>query len=244
MLRLISRLANLTIFSFLCALIYTNLAIAESGSTAMESLKGTGSTGSFSYEEDQRKKGAIGFGVNNQRHEGSKSKSYSHGSKGYSGHISGSESHKKSEGSKSKSYSHGKPGHGKSSHAYKGAYGKSYGHKKGSHGGHGGHGQSPFKHVMHYKNKLGLTDAQIQTMKELDADFKKKIIQAKADHQIAHVELDLQVHSGKVDEAKIRAAGAKIVASKTNKIMAMIDAKIQLLNLLTAEQRQKMAKMH
>ena len=277
MLRLISRLANLTIFSFLCALIYTNLAIADPGSTTMESLKGTGSTGSFSYEEDQGKKGAIGYGVNNKKHEGSKSKSYSHGSKGYSGHISGSESHKKSEGSKSKSYSHGKPGHGKSphaykgghgyshkksegsksksyshgksghgksSHAYRGGYGKSYGHKKGSHGGHGRHGQSPFKHVMHYKNKLGLTDAQIQTMKELDADFKKKIIQAKADHQIAHVELDLQVHSGKVDETKIRAAGAKIVASKTNKIMAMIDAKIQLLNLLTAEQRQKMAKMH
>jgi len=276
MLRLISRLATITIFSFLCALIYTNLAIAEPGSTTMESLKGTGSTGSFSYEEDQGKKGAIGYGVNNQKSEGSKSKSYTHGSKGYSGHISGSDSHKKSEGSqsksyshgkpshgkshhgskgsdgksyghkksegsKSKSYSHGKPGHGKSSHAYKGGYGKSYGHKKGS---HGGHGQSPFKHVMHYKNKLGLTDAQIQTMKELDADFKKKIIQAKADHQIAHVELDLQVHSGKVDEAKIRAAGAKIVASKTNKIMAMIDAKIQLLNLLTAEQRQKMAKMH
>ena len=244
MLRLISKLATITIFSFLCALVYTNLAIAEPGSAVMESLKGTGSTGSFSYEEDQGKKGAIGYGVNNQKSEGSKSKSYTHGSKGYSGHISGSDSHKKSEGSKSKSYSHGKPGHGKSSHAYKGGYGKSYGHKKGSHGRHGGHGKSPFKHVMHYKNKLGLTDAQIQTMKELDADFKKKIIQAKADHQIAHVELDLQVHSGKVDEAKIRAAGAKIVASKTNKIMAMIDAKIQLLNLLTAEQRQKMAKMY
>ena len=310
MLRLISRLATITIFSFLCALVYTNLAIADPGSAVMESLKGTGSTGSFSYEEDQGKKGAIGYGVNHNKSEGSKSKSYSHGSKGYSGHISGSHSHKKSEGSKSKSYSHGKPGHGKSSHAYKGGhgysdkksegsksksyshgkpghgksshaykgghgyshkksegsksksyshgkpghgksshayrggYGKSYGHKKGSHGGHGKHGQSPFKHVMHYKNKLGLTDAQIQTMKELDADFKKKIIQAKADHQIAHVELDLQVHSGKVDEVKIRAAGAKMVASKTNKIMAMIDAKIQLLNLLTAEQRQKMAKMH
>ena len=276
MLRLISRLATITIFSFLCAL-YANLAIADPGSSVIESLKGTGSTGSFSYEEDQGKKGAIGYGVNNQKSEGSKSKSYSHGSKGYSSHISGSDSHKKSEGSKSKSYSHGKSGHGKSSHAYKGGHGyshkksegsksksyshgksghgksshtykgghgKSYGHKKGSHGGHGGHGHSPFKHVMHYKNKLGLTDAQTQTMKELDADFKKKIIQAKADHQIAHVELDLQVHSGKVDEAKIRAAGAKIVASKTNKIMAMIDAKIQLLNLLSAEQRQKMSKMH
>jgi len=276
MLRLISRLATTTIFSFLCALVYTNLAIADPGSAVMKSLKGTGSTGSFSYEEDRGKKGAIGYGVNNQKHEGSKSKSYSHGSKGYSGHISGSDNHKKSEGSKSKSYSHGKsgygksshaykgghgkayshkkpdgsksksyshgkPGHGKSSHAYKGGHGKSYGHKKGS---HGGHGRSPFKHVMCYEKKLGLTGAQIQTMKELDADFKKKIIQAKADHQIAHVELDLEVHSGKVDEAKIRAAGAKIVASKTNKILAMIDAKIQLLNLLTVEQRQKMAKMH
>ena len=97
---------------------------------------------------------------------------------------------------------------------------------------------------MDYKHKLGLSNVQIETMKKLDVDFKKKIIQAKADHQIAHMELDLQVHSGKVDEVEIRAAGEKIVASKTNKIMAMIDAKIQLLNLLTAEQRQKMAKMH
>ena len=109
MLRLISKLATITIFSFLCALVYTNLAIADPGSAVMESLKGTGSTGSFSYEEDQGKKGAIGHGVNNQKSEGSKSKSYSHDSKGYSGHISGSDRHKKSEGSKSKSYSHGKP---------------------------------------------------------------------------------------------------------------------------------------
>ena len=243
MLRLISRLATITIFSFLCALIYTNLAVADPGSSAMEILKGTGSTGSFSYEEDQGKKGAIGYGVNNQKHEGSKSKSYSHGSKGYSGHISGSESHKKSEGSKSKSYSHGKPGHGKSSHAYKGGHGKSYGHKSKSHP-HGGHNQNPFQHVLHFKKKLGLTNSQIQSMKELELDFKKKGIQADADHEIAHLELDRHVHSGELDEAKIRAAGAKIVASKTNKIMAMIDAKIQLLKLLTAEQRQKMAKMH
>ena len=274
------RLTIMTIFSFLCVLVFAVSSSVQADSGEMIDLKGTGSAGSFSYGEDQSKKrSAIGYGVNHRKSEGSKRKSYTHGSKGYSGHISGSNSHKKSEGSqsksythgksghgkskygtksghgksyghkkpegsKSKSYSHGKPGHGKSSHAYKGGYGKSYGHKKGSHGNHGGHGSSPFKHVMNYKYKLGLTDAQIQTMKELDVDFKKKIVQAKADHEIAHMELDLHVHSGKVDESKIRDAGAKIVASKTNKIMAMIDAKIQLLNLLTAEQRQKMAKMH
>jgi len=289
----------LTIFIFLGTLVSANLAISDSDSSAIESLKGTGSTGSFSYKEEQKTKdSAIGYGAHKQNNQGSKAKSYSHSSpdsaigygahkqnnqgskaKSYShsssGHISGSHTqkkpedsqsksyshgksghekskhgsmdgygksygHKKSEGSKSKSYSHGKSGHGKSKHGSMGGYGKSYGHKKGS---HGGHGQSPFKHVMHYKNKLGLTDAQIQTMKELDADFNKIIIQAIADHKIAHIELDLQVHSGKVNEAKIRIAGTKIVASKTNKILAMIDAKIQLLNLLTAEQRLKMAKM-
>ena len=206
--------------------------------TTMYSI-GTGSAGSYNHEE--------------LKGDSSKSKTMHH-------HISGSEdhhisgnslhhrserstykkgySHKKPEGSQSKSY--GKYGHGKKSHAYKGGYGKSHGHKRGS---HGGHGKSPFKHVMDYQFKLGLTDIQINKMKELDLEFKKKIIQAKADHEIAHMELDLQVHSGKVDEAKIRTAGAKIVASKTNKIMAMIDAKIQLLKLLTADQRQKMAKM-
>ena len=239
MLTLIRRLAMLTIFIFLGTLVSANLAISHSDSSAMESLKGTGSTGSFSYEEDKKTKGsAIGYGAHKQKNEGSKTKSDSHFS---SGHISGSHTDKKSEDSQSKSYSPGKSSHGQSKHGSMGGYGKSYGHKKGS---HGGHGQSPFKHVMHYKNKLGLTDEQIQTMKELDADFNKIIIQAMADHKIAHIELDLQVHSGEVDEAKIRIAGTKIVASKTNKILAMIDAKIQLLNLLTAEQRMKMAKMH
>jgi Spy/CpxP family protein refolding chaperone len=237
-----SRLTIMMIFSFIFILVFAVSSSVQADSGKMIDLKETGSAGSFSYGEDQKKRGsAIGYGVNHHKSEGSKNKSYTRGSKSYSDHISGSNSQNKQEGSQSKSYSHGKPGHGKSSHSYKGGYKKSYGHKKGS---HAGHGSSPFKHVMNYKQKLGLTDAQIQTMKELDVDFKKKIVQAKADHEIAHMELDLQVHSSKIDESKIRDTGAKIVASKTNKIMAMIDAKIQLLNLLTAEQRQKMAKTH
>ncbi len=261
-----SKLAIMTALSFLCALIFTIPVSAQSGSGGVVDLKGTGSTGSFSYEEDQGQPiSSIGHGVKHRRSEGSKSKSSSHGSKDYTHHISGSHSHKKSEGSQSKSYSHGKPGHGKSSHAYKGGHGyshkksegsksKSYSHGKSGHGKsygykskshpHGGHNQNPFQHVLHFKKKLGLTNSQIQSMKELELDFKKKGIQADADHEIAHLELDRHVHSGELDEAKIRAAGAKIVASKTNKIMAMIDAKIQLLKLLTAEQRQKMVKMH
>ena len=189
--------------------------IATIQSTTMDAI-GTGSNGSYSHNE---KNGAE-----------DKSKAYTHGKSHHGSKKSHAYSHNRSEGSRSKSYAHGKSRHG---------------HKKAStHGRHGSHGSSPFKHVMHYKYKLGLTDAQITTMKKLDVDFKKKIIQAKADHEKAHLELDLHVHSGKVDEAKIRAAGAKIVATKTDKIMAVIEAKIQLLQLLTTEQRQKMAKIH
>ena len=206
------------------------------GYNSHKKSEGSGSKSYSHGKSNHSPKGKHGYG--HKKSEGSKSKSYSHG-KSHHG-SKGNYGHKKSEGSKSKSYSHGKSRHG-----YKSGYGKSHGHKKAStHGSHGEHGSSPFKHVMHYKYKLGLTDAQIKTMKKLDVDFKKKIIQAKADHEMAHLELDLQVHSGEVDEGKIRAAGAKIVASKTDKIMAMIEAKIQLLKLLTAEQRQKMAKMH
>ena len=206
-----------------------------SGNAVHHNLEGSSSKKPYSIHGEK--------GYSHKKSEGSQSKSHSYGKSGH-GKTSQSYkgySHKKYEGSQSRSHSYGKSGHGKTSHSYKSGYGKSYGHKKNS---HGGHEKSPFKHVMDYKHKLGLSNVQIETMKKLDVDFKKKIIQAKADHQIAHMELDLQVHSGKVNETKIRAAGAKIVASKTNKIMAMIDAKIQLLNLLTADQRYKMAKMH
>ena len=61
MLTLIRRLAMLTIFIFLGTLVSANLAISDSDSSAIESLKGTGSTGSFSYKEEQKTKdSAIG----------------------------------------------------------------------------------------------------------------------------------------------------------------------------------------
>ena len=232
-------------------LFFSQNALAATGINSI----GSGSSGSYAHGESEGEGNKskisphhISGSKVHPKPEGSQSKSYSHGKNGhgknshaYKGGYGKSHGHKKSEGSQSKSYSQGKKGHGKSSHAYKGDYGKSHGYKKGS---HGGHGTSPFTHVLDYKYQLNLSDLQINKMKEFDLDFKKKIIQAKADHEIAHMELDLQVHSGKVDEAKIRAAGKKIIASKTNKIMAMINAKINLLKLLTADQRQKMAKMH
>jgi len=159
------------------------------------------------------------------------SKGYSHGSKhGYSK----SYSHGKKEGS------HGKRGYGK--HGY-GRYGYGGGHHRG-HGSHKGHGKDPFRHVLKFAGTLGLTDTQIKKIKNLKFEFAKERIMLKAQHEIAHMELDKMVHSGEVKESEMRAIADRISEIKSKKIHGMVDAKIDLLKLLTEEQRKKISQLH
>ncbi len=160
---------------------------------------------------------------------------YSHGSKGYP--------HKPGHGKPSGSYSkHGAKKHGYGGHGYKGG-------SHGKHSGHGGHHRShgktnPFSHILKFSKKLGLNEDQIEKIKEMKFSFAKTNIQLRADHTIAHMELDRLVHSGNVDESQIRSVGEKIVKIKTEKIRTMIEAKISLLKLLTDDQRKKISTMH
>ena len=183
--------------------------------------------------------------------EGSKSKGYRHGSPhGMKKSPHGGSPHGKSEGSKSKhgyskGYSHGskhhygkKEGsHGKHGYGKHGKYGR-------SHGGHGGHGKDPFRHVLRFAGKLGLTYAQVSQVKKMQFEFKKERIMLKAQHKIAHMDLDQLVHSGEVKESEMRAIADQIAQIKSKKIHGMVDAKIDLLKLLTPEQRQKIAQIH
>lgn len=181
--------------------------------------------------------------------EGSKSKGYSHGSK----HGMKGKPHGKSEGSGSKrgygkGYGHGsKRGYGKkegsgSKHGYS-RHGYS-GHGGGLHGAHGGHGKDPFRHVLKFAGALGLTDAQISQIKNMKFEFAKERIMLKAQHQIAHMDLDQMVHSGEVKESEMRAIADRIAEIKSKKIHGMVDAKIDLLKLLTPEQRKKVSQLH
>ena len=220
---LITLTATATISLFFCQSVLA--------STAMDSI-GTGSAGSYSH--------------GTKKHEGSKSK------KTIPHHISGKKGHYKKEGSGSKSYSYpGKSkGHGyshKKSEGRKHHARSTHGYKKGyrSHGGHGGHtSKCPFTHLLRFKDKLGLTEAQVAEIKGLRFEFQKKSIRNKAEHKIAHMEFDRLVHAEKVDAQAIRSAAKKIAETKTQKIMAKAEAKIALLNLLTDEQRKKTHKMH
>ena len=178
-----------------------------------------------------------------KKSEGSKSKSYSHGSP----HGMKASPHGKKEGSGSK---HGySKGHG-SKHSYgkkEGSHGK-HGYSKhgysGGHGRHGGHGKDPFRHVLKFAGALGLTDAQISQIKKMKFEFAKERIMLKAQHQIAHMELDQLVHSGEVKESEMRAIADQITQIKSKKIHSMVDAKISLLKLLTPEQRKKISQIH
>jgi Spy/CpxP family protein refolding chaperone len=159
--------------------------------------------------------------------------------------------HGKSEGPGSK------PGYGKGyGHGSKHGYGKKEGsrgrHGYGKHGtsrhgyrsGHGGHGKDPFRHVLRFAKSLGLTEAQIGKIKNMKFEFAKERIMLKAQHQIAHMELDQLVHSGEVKESKMRAIADRIAEIKSKKIHGMVDAKIGLLQLMTPEQRKKISKLH
>jgi Spy/CpxP family protein refolding chaperone len=174
--------------------------------------------------------------------EGSKSKGYSHGSK----HGMKASPHGKKEGSGSK---HGySKGHGSKKYKGKkeGSHGKHGYSRHSGHGGghHSGHGKDPFRHVLKFAGALGLTDAQISKVKNLKFEFAKERIMLKAQHQIAHMELDQLVHSGEVKESEMRAIADQIAQIKSKKIHSMVDAKIGLLKLLTPEQRNKISQLH
>ncbi|GJL79719.1 MAG: hypothetical protein NPINA01_27080 [Nitrospinaceae bacterium] len=238
--------------------------------TKMPSI-GTDSKGSYSYDQEKleasKSDSETPHGLTSAKDEGSKSKTYSHkshgmvhgkkegsGSKKYSGSRHGYKHHKK-EGSGSKKYSDYR--HGSQHYKKEGSGGHKYSHGapyKGKHGyssgGHGTsgykrtHGKDPFKHVLCFREKLGLTDEQVEQIKTKEFEYKKLKIQTKADHAIAHMELDRLVHAENIDEAKIRSLADRISEIKSRKIHATIEAKIAVLNILTSEQRKKVHEKH
>jgi Spy/CpxP family protein refolding chaperone len=197
-------------------------------SLAIQSAMKTDSAGSYVHGE--------------KKAEGSKAKAYTH-------------PHKKTEGSGSKNYSghHGsKSGH--KNHAYSAKH-KKHHYAKGSHKSHSSHKNHSkhsgthsskcfFSHLLSFKDKLKLSDAQVGGIEKMRFDYRKASILLTADKEVAKMEFDQLVHGKTVDESAIRAAGEKIIAVKTKKIRAKVEAKISVMKLLTDEQRNQVHKMH
>lgn len=223
--------------------------------------------------EGSTRKGGYGPGAHpgsGKEGSGSKRLGYDHGKKGHGGYGKHHGGKHHAEGSGKKGYGHGKMGHGgydkhhAKSHHGEGS-GKGYGHHSGhskkysqgggSHGGHGyskhgsghhgkGHKHNPFKHILKYREKLGLTPDQVKDIMRMRFDWEKQRIRLGADLMIAHMELDRQVHSGVLDEPKMHELAKLIGGLKMQKAQIMVEAKIALLKTLTEEQRKKIADIH
>ncbi len=198
--------------------------------------------------------------ASHEKKEGSASKGYGPGSHPHGKGYDKGQGH-------GKSYGHGSP-HGKGHHAKEGSkkkhghYGKRYGHEKkyghqkgGSHGGHhksghgghhasGGHKKNPFRHILEFRKKLGLTPDQVKSIMQMRFDWEKQRIKLGADLMIAHMELDRLVHSGVLDEPKMHEMAKLIGGLKMQKVQIMVEAKIALLKVLNDEQRRRIAEVH
>ena len=143
----------------------------------------------------------------------------------------------KKEGSGSKAYSK----HKSYSHKKEGSGSKYSHHKKQE---HGSHAKCQFTHLLQFKQQLGLTGAQVSTIKEMRFEYQKKRIHFKAEKQIAKMEIDKLLHAGTMDESAIRAAGDKLINLKAKMIRTKIESKISLLKLLTEDQKRLSSQLY
>ena len=142
------------------------------------------------------------------------------------------------------------------SHGVKGHHGEIRVHGKGH--GHGKkHGQSKKRehHSMHgdahhhafslhtLKKKLHLTDAQVNTLRPIEADYKKAVIRKKADVRIAEIDLGLLIDSQSPDRGQLQKIVDSIGRMKGELMMARIDAFLNVRKELTAEQQEQFSKM-
>lgn len=113
------------------------------------------------------------------------------------------------------------------------------------HGGHGEHGEmhehDPFKHVLMCKENLGLTSQQTAEIKKKALEYKKESIRSHAELKIAHLEMSDLLHSETIDDAKVREKGKLMSDLIAKRINSSVEARLDLMKMLTPEQRTKLA---
>ena len=199
------------------------------------------------------------YSKKNKNHEGSKGRTWGRGQHKVHGHLPNH-----TEGSNGAKHSnHSGGGFGFKKHKgsqYGGHYAK--GHREGSYSGKGYkqstykrhigknhvgnsyYSKDPFKHVLQFKQELGLTEAQVFEIKKQQFIYEKASIRSNAEHRIAHMDLDRVIHSENIDESKARQLAEKIVESKTQKIKAMVEGKLAVMRALNVDQKRVINRMY
>ena len=97
---------------------------------------------------------------------------------------------------------------------------------------------------MKFKHELGLSEAQVATIKGMRFEFQKKRIHFKAEKQIAKMDIDRSLHAVPMNESTILSAGEKLIGLKAEMIRGKINSKIALLKVLTEDQRKLSSRLY
>jgi len=152
--------------------------------------------------------------------------------------------HHKAEGSKGEGH-HYKGHHGSAHHGSNHHGSAHHGSKHSAHSGHSSkHKHNPFVHIMNMQDQLSLTAEQIEKLKAAEFEYNKVLMRSDTEHKIAHMEMDRIVHSSTTDEKRLRELADIISNTKSQKIHAMIEAKITILSTLDANQKATAAELH
>ncbi len=159
----------------------------------------------------------------------------------------------------SSSGSHGSSGHeGYGDHSRSSHHdGMNKRHGGGRHSkGHGGHGYGSthpghhrdaikfIKHILKFKEGMSLTAEQEQQLRALKMNYKKTRIKAKAEVDLASIDLHEVLKNEKASLSDVEAEFNKFHALKTKLYMASIKAKRDAKAVLSEEQRSRMDKIH
>ena len=145
----------------------------------------------------------------------------------YVGHGSSGYSHRKS-------YSHG---HGSSGYSHGKSYSKGHYSELGHHGG-------DLYHVLRFKEQLSLTENQVMQINNLRFEYEKKKIGSQKDHKIANMEIERELSSEALNENKVRELASQLGNLKGKYIEEKFEAKLNVIRLLTTEQKKKIKHIH
>ncbi len=88
--------------------------------------------------------------------------------------------------------------------------------------------------------ELGLTDSQIEGLKNADFTFREKQLQLHSQLDTLKLQMDKSFSAATVDEAAVRKTAQAISEIKGKLYMLKIDSRLELRKLLNAEQLQKL----
>ncbi len=111
-------------------------------------------------------------------------------------------------------------------------------------GGRGHHGFGQFMQKAHFilenKEELGLTEEQVNTIKDLKIRVKKDLINLRAETQLNMVDIQSQL---KTDDVNVQAVNALVdqgFANTSTRVKSIIDSYAKLKSTLTPEQKAKL----